>query len=435
MIGSSSRGWWGRRVLWAAAAQTVSSATNFVLYLGLLWFASTVEFGRWVAVLAVYHLVVALARSLVSEPLVAAGPPSTGPASTFSWAWARRRYRRLGLGAAAAAAVVGLVVGADRGLVVAVVLVIPLLVGQDGARHRAWAHGRPAAAVVLDAVWLLVTVGTAAGLAAAGWADAESMVTSWLLGGVASWLTATGLVAPRLLRVGDPAGRPDRRADSAGPEVPAQPAEHRLHDRRRSHALLTLFRNLLPLAVALALGPAAAGLLKAALVPFTPLLSLVAGLRVVVLPAMQRAAAADAAGRLDRFVGRLVLAYLVGAGLVAAATVALVDAGQRWLGGLEAIRIDLVGWGAVVAVTICVAAPLADAIGFGRRSVPVLRWRLVEIAIEWSAVFVAVAVAGADGAVIGWAMGVALGTILWIVIGLVPDTPADLGRPLARPAT
>lgn len=422
---------WRHRIGWAAAAQSASSITNFALYVGLLVWSDTENFGRWVAVLAVHHLVVALARSLVSEAMVAAaGAPRTEPGrggDGFSWSWAVRRYRAIGVAAALGAALVGWRVGADPLTVALVAAAQPFLVAQDGLRSLAWAQGRPQRSVALDGVWIAATGVLLAVALTTGMGTSETVVVSWLAGGMASTGAGQFLVARHQRPIG-PAGPPviggqsgDSVTDPDGVTMAA-----RLHARRRSQALLTSARNLLPTVVALTVGPTAAGLLKGALLPYTPVLSLLAGLRMVVLPQMQRAAEASASApvgspdhrALDRFVTRLVGIYLAVAGAAVAVSLLVVRALADPLDAPEALRADVIGWGAVIAVVIAVATPLADGIGFGRRPVMVVRRRLAEIAIEWGAVFAAAAIVAPDQVVVGWAVGVAVGGLLWLAPGL-----------------
>ena len=427
---------WRHRIGWAAAAQSASSITNFALYLGLLAGSDTENFGRWVAVLGVHHLVVALARSLVSEAMVAAagggGADSCAAADGFSWAWAVRRYRVIGAAAAVGTVLVGWRVGGDPLTVALVAAAQPFLVAQDGLRSLAWAQGRPQRSVVLDGVWTAVTVVVLAVALAAGMRSSETVVLAWSAGGMASTGAGRFLVARHHRPVGVtgsalPDDRPGVPPGTGVDTVVGMAA--RLHARRRSQALLTSARNLLPTAVALTVGPTAAGLLKGALLPYTPLLSLLAGLRMVVLPQMQREAEASVSApvgsperrALDRFVTRLVAIYLAVAGSAVLASLLVVSALAEVIGAPEALRADVIAWGAVIAVVIAVATPLADGIGFGRRPVPVVRRRLLEIAIEWGVVFAVATIVDPDQVVVGWTVGVAIGGLLWLAPGLGPQ--------------
>ena len=419
-----------RRLAWAATAQVASSLTNFTLYIGLLAAATTDGFGRWVAVLAAAHLVVAIGRSLVFEPMVSAGQVD----QLFSWAWARRRTWQIGSVGAVVAAAVGWRVAVGGTTLVAFAVAVPLLVRQDGQRSLAWARGRPERSVVLDGVWLAVTLAGMGGLALvlgldhgpggepgagaanpavpSGWTGmtADHIVACWLVGGLVS-----AVAGHRLVERWQPADAPP--PSSTTRERPGRVAPARLDARRRSQTLLTTGRNLLPIVVATAVDPAAAGLLKAALLPYTPVLSLLAGLRMVVLPGMQRAAEASPAA-LDRYVIRVAAAHLVGGGAAVGLTLAIVTVVGRRVDLPDALQPSVVGWGAVVAVIVAVATPLADGFGFGRRSGPVVGRRLAEIALEWGLVLGVALLVGGDRVVVGWALGVALGALLWLVPGL-----------------
>lgn len=429
----------GSRLLWAVAAQASSSTTNLILYVGILASSDAESFGRLVAILGVYHLVLALSRSLVSEPMVANDRP-TSAGGAFSWVWARRRYRLIGGAAAVGVVVVGWLVDADRSTVVAVAAATPLLIGQDGVRNLAWSRRRADLAVGLDAVWLVLTAGLLGWLLVGGGLRPIPVILSWLTGGVVSGLVA-GRLVPRLLAdagpnatatpTPTPTATATTVAGTVAPPAALGPADRstalpdeQLHRRRHSHAALVTARNLLPIVVATVVGPVPAGLLKAGLLPFTPILTVFAGLRLVALPAMQRAAEAGLGGSnrpsaaLDRLVGRLVGWYGAVAGVAAVVTVLLVEVVVEALSGSGAVeagtRPEVVRWGAVVAVITVMVRPLAEAVAFGQRSTPIRRLRGFEIGVEWTGVFAAVALAGPDHVMVGWAVGMAAGGLVWV---------------------
>ncbi|MEL6981366.1 MAG: hypothetical protein AAFO29_02975, partial [Actinomycetota bacterium] len=211
------------------------------------------------------------------------------------------------------------------------------------------------------------------------------------------------------------------------------------------HAMLVSARNLLPVVLALVAGPVPAGLLKAALLPFTPILTLFGGLRIAMLPAMQRAADADAnaetdadsgaarpTGRtnLDRFLGRVLVAYFGVAVGAVVATIAVVTVVSDRVGALEALSPQTVRFGGLIAVMTILVRPVAEAVALGRPRVSAPRRRLGEIGIEWGGVFAAALLVDPDQVVIGWAVGMALGGLLWVAAVMRPAPVPTAGKQL-----
>jgi hypothetical protein len=234
------------------------------------------------------------------------------------------------------------------------------------------------------------------------------VVGAGVAGGVVSGLVGWALVETD----------PDRPA-----EYPSSLDDRRLDARRHSQALLTGARNLLPIAVATLVSPAGAGLLKAAIMPFTPILSLVAGLRPVVLPAMQRAAARGPGGGFEGLVQRLLGWYAALAVVAVSATAALGSVVIDRVGAPASIDGGSLRWGGAIAVMTILSTLLADAIGFGRRPVRPVPVRLGEIGLEWATALAVALVLGSRHVVAGWAVGMALGTKLWLVPGLTDPGP------------
>ncbi len=421
--------WW-RRVAWAGAAQGASSFTNLVLYLGLLRSSTPADFGRWVAVLSVYHLAIAIGRGLISEAMVASARPFDPTNGTFSWGWACRRFWSIGFGASALMGLVAVGLGATSWPFVAVALAMPVIVRQDGQRSLAWARSRPALSVALDSIWITTVISGSVVAVATDRFDGDTVAVIWLLGGVAS--TLFGFV---VIERGAPSRRARSTIDVGSDRVLERlsPAgeqsgslDARLHARRRSYAAIAAGRTLLPVVVALILGPVAAGLLKTSILPFTPILSLSVGLRVVILPAMQRAAEADAAlpGSLNRIVTRVVGLAGVMTILGVAITVVVVEALPQSIVGSTVQDNRLLLPGAVLTVSSVVSILLADGVGFGSGSQSVLVRRLVELLLEWAAVFAAATLVAVDAVAIGWAAGAVVGVVVWLSAGRVSPSVA-----------
>jgi hypothetical protein len=165
-----------------------------------------------------------------------------------------------------------------------------------------------------------------------------------------------------------------------------------------------------------------AATLKALLLPFGPILSLVAGFRVVTLPLIRRAVdrGAAAGGDTDGWTLRLVA---IGAVATAAVSVAVAGVTRAlpagWVGpSLDAVR-PLLWWGAALTVMFVVAQLLADVRALSRPPRIVIARRAAAIGLEWMGLLAGTALAGTHGLAVGWTIGLALATMAW----LAPMTP------------
>ena len=402
-----------RSMAWSGLSQILSSATNFGLTAGLTVAGTTAELGRTASVLAVYLLALTLCRSLFTESLVAGGP------GRGSWRWARRRILLAAAGAMVVGTAVGVAVELDRMVLALLIVPLPVLLLQDGLRYLAWSDGRPDRAVLLDGVWLVVSLlVVGAGLARAGWSglDPRTVTLAWSIGGVASVAVAAGLAAGR--RSGE------RRPPTAARE-PTSPA--RFRELAHSQGLAALSFNLAPMVLALAVSPVAAGAARALLVPFAPVLSLVAGARLVTLPRLSAAGAGseDPRRRLARSGGRPGPALAqagVAASLALVASIALVAATEALPDGIrpvERIRPQLT-IGALICVLYVAGQLLADGVALGPDRSRAVTHRLGAIALEWGGLFAGAAVGGVEGMIRGWAVGLGAATALWLAPVLRP---------------
>lgn len=398
------RPWWLGPILWSGLSQVMSSVTNFGLVAALTVTADTAELGRVSAVLSVYLLGLATCRSLFSESMVASGRPDGD-----TWRWVLRRVSALAVAAIPVAGLVGAVVGLGASTALLLGLALPPLLIQDAWRYRAWARGRPSRAVILDVVWLVVAVVAGGAVVAArgrsGAAIGSSTILGvWCLGGAVSAALGSSVVGGGDGRAPtDPAGAV---RDAASPG----PATHR--ELARSQTTAALSFNLMSLGLATVLSPTLAGAARAVLLPFTPILSLVAGLRLVTLPALVRWAARPGGGG-GRSPALAHAALGVGLGAPLAIGLAMVVAALPAAGA----ALELVGphlpFGAAVCVLFIVAQSLADGVALGPARAATMRIRLVAVAVEWAGLLVGGGLGGVAGLVRGWAIGLGLAVLVW----------------------
>ncbi len=401
----------------------MSSATNFGLVAALTVSVGTAELGRISAVLSVYLLALASCRSLFTESMVAAGR------SGDTWSWAIRRVVGLGLLAGVAAGVAGLMVGLGTSVVVLFVVgLVPLLV-QDAWRYRAWAQGRPARAVALDVIWAVISiVGLVVVMVVSGSAGSigpVAIVGSWVLGGAGS-----AALGPLLIGPGpepepepEPEAEPDPGAsgssDPAVTDVAGRSGSGQHRELAWSQTLASLSFNLGPLVLASLLSPTLAGAAKALLLPFAPILSLVAGVRLVTLPAVNRWATSTP-GPIGRSPA------LVHAGLAAAAVtppaVAMAVAATALPSSVAAIEVVAPHlWaGVALCVLFVVAQLLADGVALGPGRAAAVRLRLLATTIEWFALLLGAWLGGVAGLVRGWTAGLAVAVIVWTAALVLP---------------
>ncbi len=431
----ATRDHWAARVAWSIVSQGLSSATNFGLTVLLAVATDAESFGRTVAALSVYLFALTLGRSLVTERLVAAADGDRS--SPLAWIPARDRLLLLSVPAAVATVAVGVVVGVDRVILVVLPLALPLLLVQDGQRYGAWATGRPGAATGLDAWWLGCSA-TMIGAAVAVGPELTPrlVVAAWAIGGSSSWVVGRLKVEPAFTTSPPPSDWPDNAATPArqGPVSSPQPwwaapesaasGSQRYRALAGSQALAAAAFNLGPVAVAMILSPTLTAAMKLVLLPFTALLSLFGGLRVVTLPATRRAI--DRGGE-PAGVRMLIGASCLVAAVAAAVTVRLVGAmpSERLANSLSLAE-PYLPWGAALSVLYVVGQQLAD--GAAMAGAPVVGRRAVALAVEWTGLAIGGAVAGIAGLLAGWTIGLALATVLWLWTWSTAAGPTSLDR-------
>lgn len=420
-LGRPRRRWLGP-VAWSGLSQAMSSVTNFGLVAALTVTIDTAELGRISAVLSVYLLALASCRSLFTESMVAAGRAGD------SWRWAIRRVVATGLVSATVAAVAGLIVGLGPLVLVLLVAACPPLLVQDAWRYRAWAQGRPSRAVVLDVSWAVISILVVAAAVAAPFAQSPAsagsigpaaIVGSWALGGAGSAALGPVLVGSGPGLRSRPRVGSTGRAERAEAVVADRSGSGRHRELAWSQTLASLSFNLGPLILATILSPTLAGAAKALLLPFAPLLSLVAGVRLVTLPALTRWANSSPGP-----VGRS--PALTQAALAAAATtplaVALALAASALPSSVDAIDVVVPHlWaGVVLCVLFIVAQLMSDGVALGPGRAAAVRLRLLATAIEWIALLLGAWLGGVAGLVRGWTVGLAVAVVVWASALLLP---------------
>ena len=406
-------------VLLSIVSQGLSSLTNLGLTVSLVLLTEPAELGRWVASISVYLLALTVLRSVVLEPMVTEARSASTPAGLPVWEKTRRDRWRLAGAASVGAGVVAIAVGLHIGAAVLLAVAMAPLLAQDGHRYRAWADGRPSRAVSLDVVWIAVSVLVAVTMEVAVGLRPGLVVGAWVAGGVAG--AAVGRWSLRSTPgPADPARTDVRSTEAADPEWAAA-----LGRLAWSQGAFACAFNALPVVVAVGVSAPAAAAVRTLLLPYAPILSLMAGVRVVTLPIMARAAIA---GTGDRVVRRILLAAVGPVAVAAAVTaVASTEVTARLSGPSVAEIRPHLPWGAVLCVLYVATQMSADGLAIGRRSSRVLGVRAATIASEWAGLLIGAAVGGVAGLAVGWTIGLAVGLALWLTAFLIG--PADRRRP------
>ena len=408
---------------WSVGAQILASASNFVVQFGLVVTMSAARFGALVVGFAVFHMALALARAWVGDPLVAMADSSHDV--DRGWPEARRRLVALGLASTAVVAVWAAIADGVRGELALLALSIPFLLLQDGHRYRAWALGRFGRVAGIDAIWLgtfflaVAAVGIGRSPSAI---DGSVVIAAWVGGGIASWQAARVLDDRRLaaLRQRDVprAGRlPDDQPDAA--------------DRRAARglaaqqAILAVDANGLPIAVAAAADATVTAGIRAVVLPFAPMTSVLTGVRVLTLPYLRRSVRQGHGRKAIVRVSVLfaVLAFAVGS--VTATAMAIVP--DQWLGESGRLVRAWFPVGAVVVSTRLIGLPLADLVSLGTNPGLAARIRIGTSGFDWSATLAGAALYGLEGAVVGRASAGAVSLLVWALMVVVGfrDLPAN----------
>jgi O-antigen/teichoic acid export membrane protein len=173
---------------WILIDQILSSGTNFVLSFVLVRAVSPRQFGAFGVAFVTYQLILSLARAQASEPMTIrfsdTGKPEWVRAASHSTGFALA----LGLVAGAGLVLFGLSTdGALRTSFLAMGIVTPGLLVQDGWRYAFFSLGTPARAAANDLVLAAVQFALLAGIVVAGAVSIPAAVFAW---GVAALVAA-----------------------------------------------------------------------------------------------------------------------------------------------------------------------------------------------------------------------------------------------------
>lgn len=172
---------------WALADQALSALTNFAVSFLVARSVSAEEFGAFSASFLVFSMVIGVQRAIAGTPLsirYASVDPAQRPGLTT-----RSLGASLSLGLIVSSGLLVwalLVDGPQSSAAVALALVLPGLILQDGARMAFFAWARPQGATLLDGVWAILQLAGLGVVFALGPSSAASIVLVWGLAAAAS---------------------------------------------------------------------------------------------------------------------------------------------------------------------------------------------------------------------------------------------------------
>lgn len=188
------------RAAWSFVAQTVSSASNFLLSVLILSVATAREFAVFAVCLTSYAFLLQLTRATVGVPVTLLHSDGAGQLDDAE--------QRAAVGTSVAA---GLVIGAvallaagltSSGRMQLIVLgaALPFLMWQDTVRYVCFARGRPSTAAGADCLWVALQIAGSAVLFAVGRPSAVTLLAVWAASGTVSafYVGVRLQLAPRL---------------------------------------------------------------------------------------------------------------------------------------------------------------------------------------------------------------------------------------------
>jgi hypothetical protein len=181
------------------ADQGIASLSNVAMAVVAARALAPADFGGFALAMAVYAFVLGVARALATEPLLVTAASDldgdrAGPAGAMA---------AFGVVGALACAAGGALVGGPAGAcLLAIAPFLPLLLLQDGWRYVGFAAGRPAEALFVDVVWVLVQAAVTVYLVVGDATEPAAFVIGWAAAGAVAALagavrarTAPGLGA------------------------------------------------------------------------------------------------------------------------------------------------------------------------------------------------------------------------------------------------
>lgn len=320
------------RLAWGISDQALSSATNFAVGIVVARSVSTLDFGAFSLVFALFAIAVSLSRAVATEPfLVRFSASPTGTSRTAAQGAAGTALV-LGAGAGLLGALASpLLPGEVRPVLLALSLCLPGLLLQDAWRQIFFGMGRGHSAFANDLVWLLAMVPSFALALALGGGSTPSAQL------VLAWGAAAGLAAvfgAWQLRM---APRPGATASWL--------RSHRdLWPRFAGESILISGApQLYTIAIAAFAGLIAAGQIRLVLIVLGPVHVLIQGIGLVALPEGVRALAR---GRRHLTRHALLISGLIAGGALAWGALVLLTppAWWTWLAGP--------GWVAAAAILV-----------------------------------------------------------------------------------
>ena len=201
----STGGWRAliNRAGWGIADQALSSLTNFALGILVARSASPEEFGAFTIVFATFILALGLARALSGEPLLVRHTEAPNP--DLRRATASATGAAIAIGAVAGLGCVVAGVAARGGLgdaFVALGILLPWLLLQDGWRYAFFAAGRSKAAFANDLIWAALLLPVLVLISGTRTVSARDLILVW--GTTAALAAAAGIFQARVIP--DPRG-------------------------------------------------------------------------------------------------------------------------------------------------------------------------------------------------------------------------------------
>ena len=351
----------GRVLSWGVADQAVSSLSNFAVNIYVARLLGAEQYGVFGVVYVTYAFALNASRGLVSDPLLV----------RFSHV-DRRTWRdvvgssagttvSLGLLLGMAVLVAAAFLGGMLGLgFVALAVALPGLLLQDSWRFAFFSCGRGAQAFFNDLIWLAAVIPMLVGLQRAHLANVFWSVLAW--GGAATLAAAIGIVqagvVPRLTRTWQWLSR----HRDLGLRFTAEGTTYSVSNQLRTYG------------IGLLLSLAAVGYVQAATTLMAPVLVLVNGTSLILLPEATRIRR-ESAQRLLMFCGAIGLAYAAFAFLWGATLLVSLPAGlgEALLNGIWSSTYPLVLPTALGVMGSCIAAGAGTGLkgtGAVQRSLP-----------------------------------------------------------------
>jgi O-antigen/teichoic acid export membrane protein len=189
------------RASWNLIDQIISSASNFALSILIARSVDSETFGAFAISFTLFSFLVGITRAIGRYPLIISFGGSSKEEYRRATQSATGAICSFGLAAGLLTALVGHGLGGHEGAaLVAMGLILPLVLLQDGWRGALIGAGRPAAAALNDTIWTVSQFALVGWLLATGKPSASTLVFIWgLTGGLASvfGIVQTGAV-PRL---------------------------------------------------------------------------------------------------------------------------------------------------------------------------------------------------------------------------------------------